>query len=93
MISKLEKYAANNPIYKDALLAKARLQKEKHNIIRKPEEFEKLINAVSRVLDDVEIELEHQFSKLCSMLLWQTSVFVIFCYLNSHRRFKRMAML
>lgn len=60
-MDKLEKYAEKNSF--NVLREKARLRKEKLDVIKKPEEFEYLINVVNSVLNDVERELQYQFGE------------------------------
>lgn len=61
IVDKLEKYAEKNSF--NVLREKARLRKEKLDVIKKPEEFEYLINIVNSVLNDVERELQYQFGE------------------------------
>lgn len=63
MMDTLIACAAHDPIHRDALLHKVKLYKDKLEMIRSPEQFQKLIDAVDGMLADIELHLERQFRK------------------------------
>lgn len=63
MMDKLIECAEQDPIHRDALLHKVNLYKTKLELIRNPEQFQKLIDAVDGMLIDIELQLERQFRK------------------------------
>lgn len=64
MLNRLEEKAKSNPLHQDALLMKVRNQRDKFDLIKNPDEFQKLIDIVGILLIEIEAQLQHQDSKL-----------------------------
>lgn len=64
MLNKLENNAKSNPLHQDALLMKVKMQREKVDVIKNPDEFQKLIDHVGILLIEIEAQLQHQNGKL-----------------------------
>lgn len=60
MLNKLENKAKEDPINQAALLMKVKVQREKIEMIKNPEEFKKLINTVGILLTEIEAQLQRQ---------------------------------
>lgn len=63
MLNKFEENAKANPLHQDALLMKVKSQREKFELIKNPEEFQKLIDSVGILLIEIEAQLQHQAGK------------------------------
>lgn len=61
---KMEKFANENPIHRDSLLLKVKMQREKYELIKDAEQFQKLIDTVDIILTDIESHLKRESSKL-----------------------------
>lgn len=64
MLNKLENNAKSNPLHQDALLMKVKMQREKVDVIKNPDEFQKLIDNLGILLIEIEAQLQHQNGKL-----------------------------
>lgn len=64
MLDKLENKAKEDPIHQAALLMKVKMQREKFEVIKNPDEFKKLIDAVGILLIEIEAQLQRQSGKL-----------------------------
>lgn len=69
MLNKLENNAKSNPIHQDALLQKVKMQREKIELIKNPDEFKKLIDALGILLIEIEAHLQQQSCKTFVFLL------------------------
>lgn len=63
MLNKMEEYAEQNPLQKDTLLTRVKMQRNKYENIANIEEFQKLIDAVTDLLTEIENELQIQFGE------------------------------
>lgn len=60
MLSKLEDSAKSDPLHEATLLMKVKNQREKIELIKDPDEFKKLIDAVDILLTEIEVLLQQQ---------------------------------
>lgn len=63
MLNKMEEYAEQNPLQRDTLLMRVKMQRIKYESIANIEEFQKLIDAVTDLLTEIENELQIQFGE------------------------------
>lgn len=63
MLDKLENNAKSNSLHQDALLQKVKLQREKIELIKNPDEFKKLVDALGILLIEIEAHLQQQSCK------------------------------
>ncbi|XP_031616589.1 ganglioside-induced differentiation-associated protein 1 [Contarinia nasturtii] len=68
MLNKFEENAKANPLHQDALLMKVKSQREKFELIKDPDEFQKLIDSVGILLIEIEAQLQHQAEESNSWL-------------------------
>lgn len=66
MLNKMEEYAEQNPLQRDTLMMRVKMQRIKYENIANIEEFQKLIDAVTDLLTEMENELQIQFGELVS---------------------------
>lgn len=59
----MEEYAERNPLQRDTLLMRVKMQRIKYENIANIEEFQKLIDAVTDLLTEIENELQIQFGE------------------------------
>lgn len=65
MLNKLEINAKENRLHQAAaLLMKVKAQREKLEIIKDPDEFQRLIDAVGNLLIEIESQLQNQSGKM-----------------------------
>lgn len=64
MLNKLEENAKENRLHQAALMMKVRAQREKFEVLKDRDEFEKLINAVGNLLTEIETQLQNQSGKI-----------------------------
>lgn len=64
MLNKMEEYAEQNPLQRDTLLMRVKMQRIKYENIANIEEFQKLIDAVTDLLTEIENELHIQSGEL-----------------------------
>ncbi|XP_055313359.1 ganglioside-induced differentiation-associated protein 1 isoform X2 [Sitodiplosis mosellana] len=60
MLNRLEDKAKSSPLHEYTLLMKVKNQREKFDVIKNPDEFQKLIDSVSILLIEIEAQLQHQ---------------------------------
>lgn len=60
MLNKLEDIAKSNSIHQTALLMKVKTQREKIEVIKNADEFQKLIDALGILLIEIEAQLQQQ---------------------------------
>lgn len=63
MLKKFENSAKSDPVNQDALLMKVKMQREKIQVIKNPDEFQKLIDALRILLIEIEALLQRQACK------------------------------
>lgn len=63
MLNKLENIAKSNLVHQDALLQKVKMQRGKIELIKNPDEFKKLIDALGILLIEIEAHLQQQSCK------------------------------
>lgn len=63
MLNKLEIIAKSNLLHQDTLLQKVKMQRDKIELIKNPDEFKKLIDALGILLIEIEAHLQQQSCK------------------------------
>lgn len=63
MLNKLENSAKSNSLHQDVLLQKVKMQRDKIEMTKNPDEFKKLIDALSILLIEIEALLQQQSCK------------------------------
>lgn len=63
MLDKLESSAKSNAVHQDVLLQKVKMQRDKIEMIKNPDEFKKLIDALGILLIEIEALLQQQSCK------------------------------
>lgn len=69
MLNRLENTAKTDPVHRDTLLMKVKMQREKMQVIQSPGEFHKLIDALGILLIEIEAQLQQQSCKPILVLL------------------------
>lgn len=67
MLNKLENNAKSNSLHHDTLLEKVKMQREKIELIKNPDEFKKLIDMLGILLIEIEAHLQQQSCKFVSI--------------------------
>lgn len=78
MLDKFESNTKANRIHQDALLLKVKLQREKIEVIRSPDEFKKLIDSVGILLMEIEAQLQQQAGSVVDSVLLKIKIKTLF---------------
>lgn len=64
MLNKLEANAKENRLHQATLLMKVKMQREKFDVIKDSDEFQRLIDAVGNLLIEIESQLQSQSGEM-----------------------------
>lgn len=73
----MEEYAEQNPLQRDTLLMRVKMQRIQYENIANIEEFQKLIDAVTDLLTKIEDELQIQFGEQRKRIMNDWTIYFI----------------